>query len=442
VTAAWLGILTLGAASIPIVLALRPGLTARTTAGLSLILGLAISALILLLCSVIGIPWSLPALALILLALSTGSFLMMRRQVAPPRESPPSSIVAILIELLAYFPLLGYARYVFQNPIWQGDFWAVWGVKGRVFLEANRIDWNFLTAPDNHYAHPHYAPLFPLMLDALALIIGHWWEHAAAVVSIGLAAALLLILRDRFLHDLGSPLGAAMATVAIANLPLTKWIGLADSIVLVFATAAVLLLREALPANDNRMFHLGAVILGLAAMIKTEGGALVAAAAAGVLIYRPRMVLKLWPAAILVALWPAIRLPHALSGYLTREGIWSRAVERITDVDSWRPVADFLVPYQERIWIAAVIAVVAAGTQFIQRERFLLTTLVVQILFGLTAYVITPFDLKWHVATSWQRVTAQLIVLVAYLGLIAGVDALTGRSRSVRIPRPAEETAV
>jgi hypothetical protein len=57
----------------------------------------------------------------------------------------------------------------------------------------------------------------------------------------------------------------------------------------------------------------------------------------------------------------------------------------------------------------------------LRRERFLVVVTAVQLVFYVATYFVTPHDLKWHVMTSWSRLTrqVQLPITVACVLLLA-----------------------
>src|SRR5204862_5149758 len=90
--------------------------------------------------------------------------------------------------------ILGFAFFATAAPLWEWDFWAIWGMKARVFLERGAIDWRFLESPWNSYVHPDYPLLVPLNFDFIALLNGSWSDRWLGLLSVAWAVALLLII--------------------------------------------------------------------------------------------------------------------------------------------------------------------------------------------------------------------------------------------------------
>src|SRR5205823_14082413 len=69
-------------------------------------------------------------------------------------------------------------------------------------------------------------------------------------------------------------------------------------------------------------------------------------------------------------------------------------------------------------WTAVVVALLL-GVQQLRGERFLTVAIVVQLLFFVGAYFITPHDVAWHVRWSWERIVTQLAAAIGFLSVVA-----------------------
>ena len=72
-------------------------------------------------------------------------------------------------------------------------------------------------------------------------------------------------------------------------------------------------------------------------------------------------------------------------------------------------------------WIGVALACTIGLRRIVREERFLAIAIVVQILFFIGAYLVTPYDLAWHVRTSWERIVRQLLPAIALLALLVTV---------------------
>ena len=54
-----------------------------------------------------------------------------------------------------------------------------------------------------------------------------------------------------------------------------------------------------------------------------------------------------------------------------------------------------------------------------RREAFVLIATVIQIGFYVGSYFATPHDARWHVATSWPRLSDQVAIPITYVVFLA-----------------------
>src|SRR6185295_8753708 len=135
---------------------------------------------------------------------------------------------------------------------------------------------------------------------------GAWSDRWLGILTTLFGVATLLIVRDFFAREL-SPRLAPLATLGVAMIALTSWVGQAEAPMIAFSAAGLLFVR-------NGDLPLGATLLGLAAFTKNEGLALImAVAAALVLSGKIRDALRLWPAVVLALPWFVLRHAHALA---------------------------------------------------------------------------------------------------------------------------------
>jgi hypothetical protein len=403
---------------LPAALLLDRGARWRGLLGSAFLLGAGIVALILLAMSVLGIAWTLVSvtIACSLAALALGPpasrRLGRRRPAAAGSETLPAQPARTpavhLIDAITLLLIVAHGIFATIASAGPWDFWAIWGLKGRVFFEHGGIDWAFLDQPLHAFAHPDYPFLLPLDYAFLALHHGAWNDRWLGILTTLFAAALLLILRDALEEEL-PPALAALATLGLACIPLsTQWIGMAEAPMIAFGTAALLLLRR-------RAYALGSVLLGFAAMTKNEGLALVVAAAiAMALSSRGRETLRLWPAVAIFAPGLTLRAIHAVPTDLASGAMTERASTHLADV--FRMLLS-TPPNRPLLWIA-ILATLACSVRGVRRERFLFVAVLVQALFFLGAYAVTPNDLAWHIANSWPRLLDQLVVPLGYLALV------------------------
>ena len=408
--------------------------------GEAYLLGAAMTAVVLLLLSLLHVAWSRPVLLIALLLVTIGAIAArgrVRAGIAKPRIS------AHWIDLLTLLLVAGYAHFATWAPTVEYDFIGIWGLKAREFWFAQGIDWRFLENPLNEFAHVDYPLLLPLVFDHYAIVAGSWPDRWLGVVNVCYAISTLLILRSFIAEETGSWRIAALATLAMVSSALSPWIGLAEGPLVAYGAAGVLYVRRGVhrgrdggAADVSR----GAIFLAAAAMCKNEGLTLIVAVAAGLLIAGwYRLVIRLWPAVLTAGGWLVLRSIHHLHGDLTSGSIGSRALAHLGNL---QPMFEAMQRYplgRPIFWGGVIAAILLSARRLVLRERFLASAILVQLFFFLAAYLITPHDVAWHVRWSWERILQQLTVLILFLAFTGLLPAME-RSHAVPLPGDLDET--
>jgi hypothetical protein len=321
------------------------------------------------------------------------------RVTQPPMVRVQWSVVDLVTVLLIAL----HGRLATSMRVGEWDFWAIWGLKARVFLAHGGIDWAWLRNPYNAFSHPDYPPLLPLNYAFVALHTGRWDDRWLGIFTTLFGAALVLIVRELFAHELPRHL-AALATLAAASVALSSWIGIAEAPIIAFGSAGLLLMRRGhmLPAS---------VLLGLAACTKNEGLALIVAAGIALVIAsRARDVLRLWPAVAVAAPWVILRAIHGVRGDL------SFALLNFGNVRTLVPALIEFPPERPMLWVGIAVAL-AVFVRELWHERFLLVAVALQLLAYLGAYFVTPNPVRWHVQYSWSRIVEHVAVPLMFVVL-------------------------
>jgi hypothetical protein len=411
--AALVSIISMAVLGLPVALAVDRRARGPLLIGTAFLYGSGLVFFVLLVLSVLHIPWSLLSVTVAgLLGCSVVWFAGRRTQDPGPPALSTQHSAPHLLDLVTLLTLSGYALYATLAHLWEWDFWAIWGLKARVFLEQGGIDWRFLGSRWNVFAHPDYPLLVPLNYDFVALLGGGWSDRWLGVLFVAWAAAVLLIVRGLAAQEL-PPLPASLLTLAVASLAVSGYVGLAEGTLIAFSGAGVLFIRRAMLFEDAAAWRHGALLLGLAANVKNEGLALLVAVGIAVLVLRPRMILRLWPAAALAAPWLILRATHALPTDIVAGSVFSRIVARLPYVV---PMARFLLDqlHEPWFWLALIAGIVIAPAARRRREALVLLVTAVQLAFFITSYLATPHDPRWHIATSWPRLTVQLALPITF----------------------------
>jgi len=419
-----IAILSLTVLGIPIALAVDRRARGPLLVGTSFLYGTAAIFLVLLALSIVHVRWTLISVTTTALAIFCAAALMGMRRTKPQ----PGNVKPHLLDLLTLMPILSYALYATLAPLWEWDFWAIWGLKAKVFLEIGGVDWRFLESHWNAFAHTDYPLLVPLNFDFGAMVNGGWSDRWLGLLFVAWGMALLLIIRDLASRET-TPFFSSLLTLSLASLAFSGYVGLAEGTFIAFGSAGVLFVRSALLDDDVVAWRHGALMLGFAANCKNEGMALLVAVTIAVIVVswsRNRAsALHLWPAYALAAPWLLLRATHALATDIMGGSAASRFLARLPYV---RQIVGFLAVqlYKPWFWVAILAGILIAPAAARRREYFVLLATAIQLVFYIAAYLTTPNNLGWHVLSSWSRLTEQIAVPITFSVFLMLANSLRG----------------
>jgi hypothetical protein len=112
---------------------------------------------------------------------------------------------------------VGVLLYAFQaltEPMWAGDYLAIWGLKGKSFYGAAGPVAHLFDDAAFGFTHPEYPVGLPLLYAGFAFLVGRWDDHALALLFPCFLAATLLVLYG-FLRRRGASRPVALAAAAL-----------------------------------------------------------------------------------------------------------------------------------------------------------------------------------------------------------------------------------
>lgn len=326
--------------------------------------------------------------------------------VARRRWTPAVSTQSLsFIDAITLVVIAGQAIDATMVPIGGWDFWAIWGLKGRAFFDAGRLDWAFLRNPEHAFAHPEYPLLLPLNCWWDAILHQRWDDRALGLLFTAFGAAGLLVVRARL---------GALAALALAGAIFAFPIGYADLPLVVFALGAFVLIIE-----DD--WPIGALLLGFAAFTKNEGVALLAATVIALLLLkRTRDVTRLWPAFAMAAIWPIVRFATDVTSrpadLVTAHGNAARFTASLA-----RAPELFALLLHNRPWMPLLAPIAIAGVLWIivrGPSRLVAVVVALQAVVYVAVYFASARDWNWLVPASWPRLQGHLILLGALAMLV------------------------
>jgi hypothetical protein len=423
--AAVLALLAMTVVGLPVTLAIDRNARGAELLGLAFLYGSGVAWAALL---ALSGHWSLTSVTIGMLLMASIAFAAERGRLGRWRSGVPAAgrgtrplqrtgRARYVIDLATALTILGYGLFATIARLWEWDFWAIWGVKARLFFDRGGIDWRFLESRWNGFAHPDYPLLVPFNYDLVALFGGEWSDRWLGVLLVAWAAALLLIVRGLMARET-TPMFAAAITFAVASLAVSRYLGLAEGALIAFSAAGILMLRRGVLDDDDAAWRHGAILLGLAANCKNEGLALIASVVIALLLAGAwRRIVRLWPAALIVAPWLILRATHTLATDIAGGSVSQRLMFRLRFVPQ---VLDFLIAhlYERWFWVAILAGLAIVPQALRARERFVLFVTATQLAAYVATYFATPHDARWHIVTSWPRLTGQLAVPVTVVVLL------------------------
>ncbi|WP_327002756.1 hypothetical protein OHA72_47960 [Dactylosporangium sp. NBC_01737] len=343
--------------------------------------------------------------------------------------------------LLTTVPLLPPLLRLATEPI-NGDAHLIWWLHAGYFTHGGDYARAAISNPVLVYTHPDYPPLAsaPVALAWQILDIRSFYPAAFITGFLTYSAVAMLVHAVRVATAQAPALlswPAAIATGYAAWTPLwtTPTDGVSDAMcACAFAAGAVLLLF-ARPSPG--VLALALFLLSAAALMKNEGVSLVVAlAVVGTVKFRrdPRRAALLWTPVAVTAIWSVTaRLLDAKTDVLAA-GAFSALLHGDPDTVDRLPM--ILTSMTGRIGSIVLLIAAAAvlANVFLRRARAALELGPDGWIWAVAAlhtgaliliYLVTPYDLGWHLRTSVDRVTIVVALLCCASAACWAVVALT-----------------
>jgi hypothetical protein len=292
---------------------------------------------------------------------------------------------------LALVALLALYLFVaLQNQDGWWDSWAHWNGRARLLLYHDPL-WLFQVMPPNHLDYP---PLWYLIVNTGYRLAGDT-PLVGVVLHGAVFAALLLFYRRALIVIFVGLVTLEYAVSQFADIPLA----------LTFLLAAV--------AYRHKHEDYAGLALGAGVLIKNEG-LLIALIFVGVWIVRERRI----PRAALVTLLPCFVGLWIFRQFVQAPGdlFTSGAGARLFDISRYIIVLPLTVAGLVQFGIGALPllgGVMVAERRTVRTSVPLLAAGVV-LLGYVGIYLISPYDLTWHITNSWDRLIVQVFPVLVY----------------------------
>lgn len=420
------------------------GLNLAAKAGIYFLAGLGLVSLQLFLYSLVGIGFGFLSVAMPWVVLS--AFLIYKGRKASAGDlavkPAPAGFDRYSIPFFIIIAIqLSYSFiYASALPVSGWDSWAIWFLKAKAFFIEGGVPAGFLTDPSFGYSHPDYPLMVPLAVSWIYMVIGGADDSIARLIYPLQYAALLAV----FYHFVKTAVGARVGLLFTALLSLTPilvmhssglpvkvgglytgdYAGYADLALSAYFMGSgafiYLYLRDARPSQ----FLCAVLFLSIGAWTKNEGltfamigllilwiGSMRTGKRAGYLI-----AVSIAIFALFVGPWAIFKAGIDIaSEYAGRAGQVASfdAVSRLSTIFRYLARDLFLLTglfsFTWWLWLCGVILNIRG--QFKGPILSLNVLALGQLGVYVFVYMITPADLEWHLQTSLDRLSLQLLPL-------------------------------
>lgn len=354
---------------------------------------------------------------------------------------------SLLFFIIICVQLLYSFIYASALPVSGWDAWAIWFLKAKVFFIERSVHAGFLTDPSFGYSHPDYPLMIPLAVSWIYTVIGGADDSIARLIY-PLQYGALLALFHHFVKAVAGSRTALLFTgllsltpvmvihgaglaVKVGGLYTGDYVGYADLALSAYFMASGAFIYLFLREGKAAQFLCAAVFLAIGAWTKNEGltfaviglcllgagglragrkGWYLIAASIGIfaLFAGPWAVYK---AGLLIGSEYAGRAGQAASvDGLARLAVIIRHLARNLFVLTG------LFSFTWWLWAAGVVLNIRGQ---MQRPLLFLNVLALsQLSVYIFVYMITPADLEWHLQTSLDRLSLQLLPLFMMISAV------------------------
>lgn len=348
-------------------------------------------------------------------------------------RSWPRSQLVVIAAIVALF--LIYTLSVTSMPLKDWDARSIWFFHAKViYFDGGLHSSTFWSDAAFGWTHQEYPKLLPLLGAQLAHKVGFWNEY--------IPKGSLLLLLFPFLVGYAAitklrPVYLVLIVIMFGYLRGYLWNGYVDAYVAVYAVLALLAFQSWLTGGPDRDLTLAALATGVTLSLKQEGViVLVAIALAALLAGRTRTILKRvvtmsrlqtirFVAVAALAVGPAVVwrskiAAWSLKGDMRLDRLVDSLIARVTDFDRLGESIAIMVAYAltntfvaEALAMAVVLATAGAVRRILWPWHMF--PLLMACVYGaaiLLIYLGTPHDFRWHIETSFLRVTLTLVSLL------------------------------
>lgn len=345
-----------------------------------------------------------------------------------PRLSPLQWTLTAMATLATGLLLISFLNLVKGLPQGAFDSWSIWNRTAR-FIFRDTENWKATLSPELHPgAHPDYPLLIPLNVAWGWQSLGQETDRTPQVqallfmlASVGLIYSSLGLAR--------SPGQAGLGTLLLSGTPLFVLTAsglLADAPIMYFISASTILIYLALTRGEGKLMILAGFMAGLAAWTKNEGLLFLLTGALGLGLTRFADLRGSLLNFALGATFPLAVVLFLKSLAPPGDLFSANNLAQLTDLSRYwiilRTLGEMALhfgdwPFSLPLALLAYALVVQPGPPpGSNRSIFTIAAILgLQFLGYMAVYLLSPYDLQWHLTTSVQRVLLQLFAAGVFL---------------------------
>ncbi|MCC7303925.1 hypothetical protein IT418_00710 [bacterium] len=320
------------------------------------------------------------------------------------------------------------------QPVMSNDARGIWLLKAKALYEGGVTAFiEYLNNPHYSYSHTDYPITMPLLYTDLLKPLGHFWEPTIGIFSFTFFFFLLIALYGALRHYTRVSIPVAFLIIAVIfftpEYARQGWSGLSDvplSLVILGTGLAFLFRNTTSPIYS---FLPVTVFAGLAATIKNEGQPFLVLTLLAItivtftkIVKEKRFLSTFYFALPLIPLviWKYFTNTYAIENDLLSAPNFKDIISRIPVLFSEITPRLFDGYRFGILFIPALFAIFIPSTIRRRKESKIFGFVVLgQGMLYIMIYLITPHDLKWHIATSFSRLLLQLLPSIFFLAILS-----------------------
>lgn len=325
--------------------------------------------------------------------------------------------------LMCLVLIAGSLNFTRKTMAWgQWDGWAIWNLRAKYLFHQN--EWSRMLSEDLMWTHPDYPMMLPGLIASLWYILGHISPVIPAIIALLTFLSILLsILSDRKTVTEKS-CGGLAATILICDSGFVSRAAsqYADSMIALYYLLIIIILHN----NRNRNLSVVGLLGGLTMWIKNEGIVFFMLLTVYVTYTNRKKLYPFFlgaiPGLLVVLHYKIYYAPHNdLINTTIISTLCTLDYSRLLDIIDHSTT---LIIHEFKFITVSILTLLVVNRKSILSMKLLL--LVTVLLVYLSTYLITPYDLHWHLNTSCDRLfhhiqpAAMYLIAHGYVTLLSG----------------------